>query len=114
MQPESGGRFDARLLDHDEKVARFQVDLATADGRWSNRANVTAHDGQVEVGAWSGVGEPPPWLYQYLHAALRSAWRQHSSEGWPRRVTRWRDQPNPRRPEVGADKVDADLGSARE
>ena len=62
---------------------------------------VSVADGEVSWQSWSGSGEPPQWLCRYLHSALRSAWRAHAEEGWPRRVTRWRDAPDPRRSSSG-------------
>lgn len=93
MQPETGGRFSARLLDQDEHQAQFQLELATATGSWSTQARVATQAGEVLWGAWEGSGEPPDWLCHYARAALRGAWRQHQEEGWPRRLTRWRDKP---------------------
>lgn len=96
MQPDTGGRFTARLLGHDEERASFQVDLATADAMWSSVAYVASTDGTVHWDVWSGAGEPPEWLCHYTRAALRGAWRQHREQGWPRRLTRWRDPPSRR------------------
>ena len=93
MQPETGGRFTVRSLGHDESQARFQLELATHDGTWSTQASVAIGDGAVHWGTWTGNGTPPEWLCQYTRAALRTAWRQHADEGWPRRLTRWRDIP---------------------
>lgn len=92
MQPASGGRFDARLLEHDDREARFQVEVGTPEGRWSARAAVSATDGTVEISQWSGPGNAPEWLVGYLRAALRAAFRGHADTGWPRRITRWREE----------------------
>jgi hypothetical protein len=98
MQPETGGRFTVRLLEQDERRARFQVELATPAATWSGDADVLVGDGAIHFGAWSGNGEPPEWLRRYTHAALRTAWRQHAEQDtWPRRLTRWRDEPGPSR-----------------
>jgi hypothetical protein len=90
--PATGGRFDVRLLEENADGARFRLELATADGRWSGAADVAAEDGRIELGSWLGDSEPPAWLLQYVRAALRAAWRQRASEGWPRRFTRWREE----------------------
>lgn len=103
MQPDTGGRFTVRLLGHDERQARFQLELATADGLWSTRAAVTSDQGEVRWDAWAPEGEPPDWLCQYTRAALRTAWRQHGEHGWPRRLTRWRDKPSARSREGSLD-----------
>jgi hypothetical protein len=102
MQPETGGRFSVRLLEHDEARARFQMDLATPAGSWSTEAEVALADGAIVWGTWTGAGEPPEWLSTYARAALRLAWRQHGEEGWPRRLTRWRDAPAPGRSRDGS------------
>jgi hypothetical protein len=96
VQPESGGRFEARLLAVETSAARYGVELASAAGVWSGDARVSLA-GDVEEYAWTGPGDPPEWLRRYLRAALRAAWRAHGQEGWPRRLTRWREEPDPRR-----------------
>lgn len=93
MQPETGGRFSLRLLDQDASQASFELVLATAEGNWSAQTRVAAADGSIDWTSWDGAGEPPGWLLQYARAALRTAWHQHREQGWPRRVTRWRDVP---------------------
>jgi uncharacterized protein (UPF0548 family) len=93
MLPATGGRFSLRLVDQDASRARFELELGTAEGSWSAQAQVSAGDGSVDWASWQGPGEPPGWLLQYARAALRSAWHQHREQGWPRRVTRWRDVP---------------------
>jgi hypothetical protein len=95
MQPETGGRFSVQLLEQSADGARFQIELATPQGAWSTQAEVSASEGAIVWSAWAGAGEPPDWLCQYTRAALRVAWRQHAEEGWPRRLTRWRDAPSP-------------------
>lgn len=93
MHPDTGGRFSLRLGDHDASRARYGVTLATADAEWSCEAVVGVADGRIDFGAWQGEGEPPAWLLQYARAALRTTWRAHAEQGWPRRLTRWRDAP---------------------
>jgi hypothetical protein len=93
MLPDTGGRFSLRLVDQDASRASFEVVLATAEGSWSAQARVSAADGNIDWAGWNGPGEPPGWLLQYARAALRTAWRQHPEQGWPRRLTRWRDVP---------------------
>lgn len=96
MQPESGGRLEVRLGAADASGARYAVELSTAAGVWSTEASVSAADGEVGWQSWSGSGEPPEWLCRYLRSALRSAWRARAEDGWPRRVTRWREAPDAR------------------
>lgn len=93
MQPDTGGRFSLMLEAHDATRAAYALTLSTRLAAWRARAEVAVADGKVEHGAWQGEGEPPPWLFQYARAALRSAWNAHREQGWPRRLTRWRDMP---------------------
>jgi len=106
VQPDAGGRFEALLIAHDESRARFRVELSTTAGVWSSQASVSQASGEVEWGEWvrsqSAVTAglplvPPEWLCRYLRAGLRAAWRAHAEDGWPRRLTRWRVSPDPRR-----------------
>ena len=96
------------MIAQDASGARFRVELGTSAGAWSSEASVSAGAGGVQWGAWSSClpaeqvpaeaqAEPPEWLCRYLRAALRAAWRAQPQEGWPRRFTRWRDAPDPRR-----------------
>ena len=112
VQPDSGGRFQAVLISEQASGARFRVELSTRAGVWQNEATVSESAGEVQWGAWSGgvrpqvpgqeeQPEPPEWLCRYLRAALRSAWRGRAEDGWPRRLTRWRDAPDVRRDESG-------------
>lgn len=93
MQPDTGGRFSLSLQAEDEAGAHYLLSLTTAGHEWLARAVVGAGDGSVDTSGWNGPGAPPPWLLQYARAALRTAWHQHRDQGWPRRITRWRDQP---------------------
>jgi hypothetical protein len=114
VQPDAGGRFEALLITHDASGARFRVELSTSAGVWSSEASVAQASGEVEWGSWVTVrasatfdppadpsadppAAPPEWLCKYLRAGLRTAWRAQSEEGWPRRLTRWRDAPRPGR-----------------
>jgi hypothetical protein len=94
MQPDTGGRFSLRLRAHDALRAVYDLTLTTQATEWSTEAAVSTADGRVECGAWHGVGgEPPAWLREYARSALRAAWHAHGEQGWPRRLTRWRDVP---------------------
>jgi len=94
MQPETGGRFSLSLEGQNETRVRYALTLATARHEWHAHASVATADGGVETSGWTGGGgAPPAWLLQYARAALRSAWHQHRELGWPKRLTRWRDQP---------------------
>jgi hypothetical protein len=97
MQPETGGRFAARLLGKDAVGARFRIDLATPLASWTSEALVLAADGVVHFSGWTGPDALPAWLEHYARSALRTAWRQHALQGWPRRITRWRAEPEPGR-----------------
>jgi hypothetical protein len=93
MQPHTGGRFSLQLRDADAQRARYALTVATAGAEWASEAVVFSSDGRIELAPCRGEGEPPPWLLHYARAALRSTWRAHAEQGWPRRITRWRDAP---------------------
>lgn len=93
MQPDTGGRFSLQLREHDAAHARYALALATAGAEWTAEAQITLADGAVDFAGWTGDGQPPPWLLQYARAALRATWRAHAEQGWPRRLTRWREAP---------------------
>jgi len=119
VQPDTGGRFEALLIAQDASGARYAVELSTNAGVWSSEASVAQASGEIEWGAWltlraaasfdpsidppadalaaAASAAPPEWLCKYLRAGLRAAWRARSEDGWPRRLTRWRDAPDPRR-----------------
>ena len=94
MQPETGGRFSLELCAHDDALARYALTLAIPGAEWSAEAVITIGEGGVEFAEWKGEGRPPGWLLQYARATLRSTWRSHAEQGWPRRLTRWRDEPD--------------------
>lgn len=94
MQPETGGRFSLELRAHDDAFARYALTLAIPGVEWSAEAVVSIAEGGVEFAGWKGEGQPPPWLLQYARATLRSTWRARGEQGWPRRLTRWRDEPD--------------------
>jgi hypothetical protein len=93
MQPDTGGRFSLRLRAQDAGHAGYDLTLAAHGAEWSTEATVSSTDGSVACGAWRGQGDPPAWLLQYARSALRTAWQGHREQGWPRRLTRWRDVP---------------------
>ena len=101
MVLESGGRLDVRLSSSDASGARYAVELRTAAGVWTSEVSVSLAAGEVTWQGWSGKGEPPEWLCRYLRSALRSGWRAQAEDGWPRRMTRWREEPDPRRSPAG-------------
>ncbi len=104
LPPETGGRFSLALIAEDSLGAQFDVVLVTRAGSWSTQARVSSSQGEV---SWSTneLADAPAWLCHYAHSALRSAWRQVQEQGWPRRVTRWRDAPE-REAEGGPDNVE--------
>lgn len=73
----------------------FELSLYLPDAEFHSEARVEREGGAVTFAPWPG--EPPPaWLSDAAHAALRALWRAHASEPaerWPRRVTRWRAEP---------------------
>lgn len=93
MNPENGGRIELKLGEATNEAAHYEAHLQTPGG--SFRARVQVGPQQVVFGAWSGDGsEPPSWLTEDARAALKAALRTSQTEGrWPRRITRWRPEP---------------------
>ena len=97
MTPKNGGKIELRLDGSTSDSAEYAAQLQTATGRFAGRARVGANAGakQVEL-EWSGdaTGAPPEWLLADARAALKAALRTAQAEGrWPRRITRWRPEP---------------------
>lgn len=93
VRPDHGGRLEFKLGESSEASACYGLSIFTADGEFSADPVVTAEGGVIRIGEWRG-GTPPEWLSTLAHALLRGIWRTHQSDGaWPRRVTRWRPEP---------------------
>ncbi|HTM44555.1 MAG TPA: hypothetical protein VL137_06345 [Polyangiaceae bacterium] len=81
-----------RLLAVSEQCAQYDVELFEPEHSWSGRAEVSLSAGAVEFGGFSS--QPPQWLSDLARTALRTLFRNHQTEGWPRRIARWRPAPN--------------------
>jgi hypothetical protein len=97
MQPDHGGRFALRLIETNSEQAHFEAALTTSEGSWETDVTVQLGDGSVAWKHRETAALPPEWLLDGARAALRTAWRQHQEQGWPRRITRWRAAPDPKR-----------------
>jgi hypothetical protein len=76
----------------DESLAVYQVLVFAPDGEWQGQANVRIDGGEVDFANWSAP--PPEWLESTARALLRTLWRnQKAGTAWPRRITRWRNEP---------------------
>ena len=98
MTPKNGGKIELRLDTSTLDSAEYRADLHAAGVSFRGRARVGQSAGpkQVEFGEWqaSAPGEPPEWLAADARAALKAALRTALAEGrWPRRITRWRPEP---------------------
>jgi hypothetical protein len=89
VRPDFGGRIDLQLESEDGEQVVYAAELATADAEWTGRVKIGTQAGEIEIDV---DGEPPPWLLGLSRAVLRTLWRAHA--GWPRRVTRWRPEPD--------------------
>lgn len=87
--PSKGGRVRMKLLGAAEDGASYRVTLSSEQRHW-------------EADWWIGVQRnlrgsfsesPPDWLLKFFEALARTLYRQHADSGWPRRVTRWREDP---------------------
>jgi hypothetical protein len=89
MRPKSGVRFELRLVREDPAEPLYQVDLALPDAGFEGTAAIAKDSGEVAF-AWRDA--PPDWCAQAVRAQLRTLYRDRAA-GYPRRVTRWRPQP---------------------
>jgi hypothetical protein len=98
MTPKNGGKFDLKLGSVTPLAARYEALLQTSGASFRSHALVaTEGTGSVDFEAWASdaTGEPPPWLLADVRAALKAALRSSRADGhWPRRITRWRPEPN--------------------
>lgn len=92
MTSPDGARFDLRLQSSNEQLAVY---LGHFDGEgFAHQLEATVNGDSGEV-LWAEQPTPPipAWILKYATVALRAGWRSHQSDGWPRRLTRWRAAP---------------------
>jgi hypothetical protein len=92
MRPAHGGRIVLRASSSGAEQ-RYDVELYMSGEEWRGTAAVVLEGGEVSFDDASGLGLAPAWLLQQTRALLRSLWRSHAEAGWPRRLTRWRPEP---------------------
>jgi len=96
MNPEHGGKIELRLERSTTESAEYAAQLQTPRATFVGRARVGGTgSGQVELEALDAPPAlPPDWLAADARAALKAALRTAQAEGrWPRRITRWRPEP---------------------
>lgn len=93
MRPDHGGRLELKLESSSDGRVVYGAELSTADVVASGKLVLDVTEGSVQIEL---EGEPPAWLVDYARAVARTLWRSHADAGWPRRVTRWRPQPEPK------------------
>lgn len=91
MHPQNGGRLLLTLQQVGQASACYVVTLYEPREQWSGQAEVRFGDGQVD---FTGLDAAAPWLCDLTRMILRTTWRNSESEGWPRRIQRWRPAPN--------------------
>lgn len=85
--------MELRLAEAAPAAARYAVTLYLPGGDAETTAALDAASGTVELEAWRGA-PPPAWLESFTRALLRTVLRNKSPDDeWPRRVTRWRPEP---------------------
>lgn len=90
MKPAHGGRIVLRMTSSGPPV-EYALELHTPQGIHHGAARID-ESGKVTFEARSGA-EPPAWLLTATHALMRGLFRAHVQSGWPRRLTRWRAEP---------------------
>ncbi len=87
---ETGGRVELRLTTGGSTT--YEARWFHGDARFNGRATVD-EDGEAQI----RIDEDgaPEWLVAWTSALLRVLARDHATSGaaWPRRITRWRKQP---------------------
>lgn len=103
MNPPNGGRFELKLQGIDANHATYLAEFALPEGERQATVSVSEETGAV---TWQlgPADETPAWLLKYAGTTLRTAWRARPKEPWPRRITRWRAEPDStRRPSKPAE-----------
>lgn len=97
MHPEHGGRVLLSLAHADGDTAEYTARLFAPRAVWSASIRVTPN--AIDESAWQPT-VPPGWLRDFSLTLLRQARRQQaaspksgSASRWPRRITRWRNEP---------------------
>jgi hypothetical protein len=96
MRPTHGGTLRLELRSSDPSGARYELALSTRSGEWRALAAIGV-DGSVTFSEWSAL-EPPEYLCATASAILRTLLRDPATrqgKGWPRRIQRWRADPDP-------------------
>ena len=93
---EHGGRVELRLqspASAAEALYSARFFEGASDKTEPRRVELkVTRDGQVSP---ISAGDPPsPWLLDFAQAVLKIAARNLGTQGWPRRLTRWRKAPN--------------------
>jgi len=98
MPSRHGGTLRLELRASDPSGASYALELKTSSGEWRALVNLKI-DGKVSFSEWSAP-EPPSYLATAAGAILRTLLRDlKAAEGraWPRRIQRWRPEPNSRK-----------------
>lgn len=93
---ESGGRLLLRLQSVEPTLVRYAGELRLPTHTVPVEARVLREAHRVEVDVGSSEAAPPPWLVEFVVTTLRVTSRSRppgSNDPWPRRLTRWRDEP---------------------
>jgi hypothetical protein len=96
MRPRHGGTLRLELRSSDLSGACYALGLATRSGEWRALVEIGI-DGKVSFSDWSAA-EPPRYLCATTSAILRTLLRDPRTaqgKGWPRRIQRWRAEPDP-------------------
>lgn len=100
MNPKNGGKLELKLHQATSAGAEYEAEIQTPAGSFRATASVVAAGGAVSFGTWqagssNSTDNPPQWLVEGARAALKAACRASLAEGrWPRRIARWRPEPN--------------------
>jgi hypothetical protein len=90
VREKNGVRFELRLLGVAEGRTSYEVTLDLAALALNGTASIDPESGTVTF-AWPVA--PPAWCEGAVRAQLRTLFRERA-KGYPRRVTRWRPEPD--------------------
>ncbi|MFO0568244.1 MAG: hypothetical protein U0263_21465 [Polyangiaceae bacterium] len=97
-EPLEGGKVELWLEAAGSDGARYRATLTTAEGARNGAVRVDAR-GSTTFEPWQ-PSDPPRWLADVARALVRAEWRARAGRAdapdWPRRIARWRAEPEPR------------------
>ena len=82
-----------RLTSNSDAGVEYRAEWETVGATALGSVCIAGSTGTVSIELTEG--ELDPWLRSFCEQVVRGVWRARQRDGgaWPRRITRWRDQP---------------------